>query len=147
MSQTTEFNNFLKGLPAATNVSAMSLIAFDSNGKPYKASIDLLTAAIAATGKMVEVVTLEVNTDMDANNLNTSGCTIYRSSGDMRTHTAAYENFPLKPEGGFSLIVIKEGGWRRQIFMSYNSHNIYDRISYYTASGTKWKDWKQIAAS
>ena len=136
MSVPLELQNWLKSLPASGTLSGYFLM-MDSEGNLSRVPVN----------RIANVVILNVNTDMDANNCRTSGCTVYTSSGDMRTHTALYDNFPKKPEGGFTMIALKEGGRVRHIWMGYNSSLIYERHEVYSnvTKGSVWTDWRQVA--
>ena len=83
---------------------------------------------------------------LNADKLNTNyNC--YNPNSDMcnwsSSHT--FTNFPTKrPQRGFSLLTIKEGYYRRQIYGAYNNNHLYVRSSI-QMDGTKWKDWNMIA--
>ena len=84
---------------------------------------------------------------LNANNL-TESYTQYEPIGDMNTWDSSFTftNFPTaKPGAGFSLLNIKEGNYRRQIYGAYNDNHLYVRSNYYSSSGATWKDWNKVA--
>ena len=84
---------------------------------------------------------------LNANNL-TENYTQYEPIGNMNTWASSFTftNFPTaKPGAGFSLLNIKEGNYRRQIYGCYNDNHLYVRSSYYSGSGTAWKSWNKVA--
>ena len=101
---------------------------------------------LVASGLVANVVRLDVNSDIDADNLRTNGCTVYYSSGDMRNHKGTFENFPKLPEGGFTMIAVKEGSRVRQFYSSYNSKAGHVRYEYYNSAsaGSVWSAWTRI---
>ncbi|MDE7441202.1 MAG: hypothetical protein K2M69_03445, partial [Muribaculaceae bacterium] len=97
--------------------------------------------------RIANVVILDAKSDLNADELLTNGCTVYASSGDMRNHSGAYDNFPKEPEGGFTLIAVKEGGRVRQFWSGYNSRNLYVRYQSYSSALQKsvWSSWILIS--
>lgn len=82
----------------------------------------------------------------DANSM-TDDVTIYKPGGDVGSNAASWQNFPVSsaPAGGFSLISIKEGNYRRQIYGGYNSQSVYIRSQYYSGGSITWNAWRAIA--
>ncbi|MBD5319346.1 MAG: hypothetical protein HDS07_00370 [Bacteroides sp.] len=142
MSKIIDFPDWLRLLPTADSLSGMSILAMDAQGNLHKASAAKVAEWLASTNLIPSYVKLQVGTDMDANALTTQSCTIYAPTGDMNKHTAAFLNFPgNKPEGGFSLICIKEGLWQRQIYMRYSDYSIYIRSNQFNQAGNRWLPW------
>lgn len=83
--------------------------------------------------------------NLDANNLDTS-YTQYSPIGDMNTWDGtSFTNFPKsKPDGGFSLLVLLEGNYKKQIYSDYNDNHLYTRTQYYS-NGIKWNNWSTVA--
>ena len=80
----------------------------------------------------------------DANNM-TTNAVLYTSTGDVGSNTSTWSNFPTgKPAGGFGLLNITEGGYRRQIFGTYANPHLYTRYQYYS-NGVYWSGWSTIA--
>ncbi len=83
--------------------------------------------------------------NLDANNLDTYYVQ-YTPIGDMNTWDGtSFTNFPKsKPAGGFSLLVLGEGNYRKQIYSDYNDNHLYTRTQYYS-NGIKWNNWSTVA--
>ena len=83
--------------------------------------------------------------NLDANNLDTSYVQ-YAPIGDMNTWDGtSFTNFPKsKPAGGFSLLVLREGNYKKQIYSDYNDNHLYVRTQYYSQS-VKWNNWSTVA--
>lgn len=83
--------------------------------------------------------------NLDANSLDTF-YTQYSPIGDMNTWDGtSFTNFPKsKPAGGFSLLVLREGGYKKQIYSDYNDNHLYIRTQYYSQS-VKWNNWSTVA--
>lgn len=82
----------------------------------------------------------------DANNMSTS-MRVYTPSSDVGSNATAWNNFPIAsaPAGGFGLLTIAEGGYKRQIFGAYNDNHLYVRSQNYSGGTIAWKDWNKIA--
>lgn len=132
-------------IPVTESMTGLTLFAVAGDGTFRRVSVETLVSAMADARLIPNIVTLAVGSDMDADTLTTKACTIFRTNGDMNGHgDAAYLNFPLKPQGGFSVIAIKEGNWDRQIFMSYASSNIYTRYKSYKNGGGAYSSWTSL---
>lgn len=83
--------------------------------------------------------------NLDADNLDTFYAQ-YAPIGDMNTWDGtSFTNFPKsKPAGGFSLLVLGEGNYRKQIYSDYNDNHLYTRTQYYS-NGIKWNKWSTVA--
>lgn len=83
--------------------------------------------------------------NLDANNLDTSYVQ-YTPIGDMNTWDGtSFTNFPKsKPAGGFSLLVLRESNYKKQIYSDYNDNHLYVRTQYYSQS-VKWNNWSTVA--
>ena len=83
--------------------------------------------------------------NLDANNLNTSYIQ-YSPIGDMNTWDGtSFTNFPKsKPAGGFSLLALREGNYKKQIYSDYSDNHLYVRSQYYS-QGVKWNNWSTVA--
>lgn len=131
---TTRLQDIMAALPAASDASGKSVVLTDANGAMVKySSVRIM--------KKIELA----KQDLDANNL-TSDMTIYTPVSDMNTWTGyEFKNFPKKkPDGGFSLTVIREAGYFRQIYRDYASNNEYVRRETYggVQAGRHWNNWE-----
>lgn len=83
--------------------------------------------------------------NLDADNLDTP-YTQYSPTGDMNTWDGtSFTNFPKgKPAGGFSLLVLREGGYKKQIYSDYGDNHLYTRTQHYS-NGIKWNNWSTVA--
>lgn len=83
--------------------------------------------------------------NIDFNSYTNEG--IYSPYGDMNAGDwvgTSWTNAPVsKPQGGFSLTVIREGNYTRQIVFVYYDNHMYTRCQYYS-SGVAWSAWRTI---
>lgn len=106
--------------------------------------------AYAAAGSEEELESYFLTSSLAKQNLNANNLTspnmVYYPIGDMSTWTDnTFTNFPSsKPVGGFTLMVLKEGNYLRQIYSSYNDSHLYQRYQYYSG-GVKWSSWIALA--
>lgn len=90
-------------------------------------------------------------TEISKGNINFNNYTaqgVYYPAGDMNTWgTISWTNAPTtnRPEGGFSLVVLKEGNYTKQILTLYNSPRVYMRYTYYDGSAVKWGSWNSLS--
>ncbi|MBD5379595.1 MAG: hypothetical protein HDR74_06875 [Bacteroides sp.] len=79
--------------------------------------------------------------NLNADNLITNWVA-YTPNSDMNTWgNTTFENFPAgKPEGGFTLLSLREGSYRKQLYTYYNNNSIYVRSNFYN-QGAKWGEW------
>lgn len=57
-----------------------------------------------------------------------------------------FTNFPTsKPDGGFMLMNLAEGNYRRQLYTAYNNPNLYSRYNYYSGTTVTWSPWRTLA--
>ena len=144
MTEGRSIADFIKSLPTATDFSGRSVILADASGNLTRASLSMIADALGSTGKMMTVYTIPAYSDLDADTL-TRENTIYRPVYDLNVQTKIkFDNFPERPEGGFSLIVLKEANYLRQIYMIYELNAIYMRCQVYK-SGTKWGKWQKLS--
>lgn len=144
MSEARSISDFIKSLPTASDFSGRSVILADASGTLTRASLSLIADALGSTGKMMTVRTIPAPSDLDADTL-TRENTIYRPEYDLNVQTEIkFDNFPKRPDGGFSLIVLKEAKYLRQIYMIYELNVIYMRCQVYK-SGAKWGKWQKLS--
>lgn len=138
-------SDILKSLPTATSYSGKSVLTVDATGAMSKMSYSMLVDALHATGKAMMVYTIPLNTPLDANEL-TQENTIYRLVCDLNAWDKdnQFDNFPARPSGGFTLIVLKETAYLRQIYMLYGTNTVYMRYRAYANGGTSWQPWQKI---
>ena len=96
---------------------------------------------------MLHFVTLYPQ-NLDANGIVTTG-SCYVPRGDMNNSSwngYTFTNFPTsKPQGGFMLMNLAEGNYRRQIYTAYNNPNLYSRYNYYNGTVATWSPWRTLA--
>ena len=96
---------------------------------------------------MLHFVTLYPQ-NLDANGIVTTG-SCYVPRGDMNNSSwngYTFTNFPTsKPQGGFMLMNLAEGNYRRQIYTAYNNPNLYSRYNYYNGTVVTWSPWRTLA--
>lgn len=83
---------------------------------------------------------------LNADNLNTA-YVCYTTNGDMNSWSSSYTftNFPTsKPAGGFLLLNLKEGNYKKQLYMCYHNDHIYTRSTYYDRD-VVWSSWSKLA--
>lgn len=92
-------------------------------------------------------VSLDKTGDFDADALSDQ-YVIYDPTGDMRNGSGAWTHFPgVKPNGGFTLINLKEGIYKKQLYTEYDSNRLYIRNEHWDAatSGHVWSAWDSFA--
>lgn len=92
-------------------------------------------------------VSLDKTGDFDADALSDQ-YVIYDPIGDMQNSSGAWTHFPgVKPNGGFTLINLKEGGYTKQLYTEYNSNRLYIRNSHWDAAArvAAWSAWDSFA--
>ena len=86
--------------------------------------------------------------NLDANAIVTTG-SCYMPRGDMNQSSwngYTFTNFPTsKPQGGFMLMNLAEGNYRRQLYTAYNNPNLYSRYCYYNGTTATWSPWRTLA--
>ena len=86
--------------------------------------------------------------NLDANSIVTTG-SCYVPRGDMNNSSwngYTFTNFPTsKPQGGFMLMNLAEGNYRRQLYAAYNNPNLYVRYYYFNGTATTWSPWHTLA--
>ncbi|WP_290455143.1 pyocin knob domain-containing protein, partial [Muribaculum intestinale] len=86
--------------------------------------------------------------NLDANSIVTTG-SCYVPRGDMNNSSwngYTFTNFPTsKPQGGFMLMNLAEGNYRRQLYAAYNNPNLYVRYYYFNGTATTWSPWRTLA--
>lgn len=86
--------------------------------------------------------------NLDANGIVTTG-SCYVPRGDMNNSSwngYTFTNFPTsKPQGGFMLMNLAEGNYRRQIYTAYNNPNLYVRYYYFNGTIVTWSPWRTLA--
>ena len=86
--------------------------------------------------------------NLDANGIVTTG-SCYVPRGDMIQSSwngYTFTNFPTsKPQGGFMLMNLAEGGYRRQLYTAYNNPNLYVRYYYFNGTAVTWSPWRTLA--
>lgn len=86
--------------------------------------------------------------NLDANGIVTTG-SCYVPRGDMIQSSwngYTFTNFPTsKPQGGFMLMNLAEGGYRRQLYTAYNNPNLYVRYNYFNGTAVTWSPWRTFA--
>lgn len=92
-------------------------------------------------------VSLDKTGDFDADALSDQ-YVIYDPTGDMQNGSGTWTHFPgVKPNGGFTLINLKEGGYAKQLYTEYNSNRLYIRNTHWdaTARAAAWSAWDSFA--
>lgn len=96
---------------------------------------------------MLHFVTLYPQ-NLDANGIVTTG-SCYVPRGDMNNSSwngYTFTNFPTsKPQGGFMLMNLAEGNYRRQLYAAYNNPNLYVRYNYFNGTAVTWSPWHELA--
>lgn len=86
--------------------------------------------------------------NLDANGIVTTG-SCYVPRGDMNQSSwngYTFTNFPTsKPQGGFMLMNLAEGNYRRQLYAAYNNPNLYVRYNYFNGTAVTWSPWRTLA--
>lgn len=86
--------------------------------------------------------------NLDANGIVTTG-SCYVPRGDMNNSSwngYTFTNFPTsKPQGGFMLMNLAEGNYRRQLYAAYNNPNLYVRYNYFNGTAVTWSPWHELA--
>ena len=86
--------------------------------------------------------------NLDANGIVTTG-SCYMPRGDMNQSSwngYTFTNFPTsKPQGGFMLMNLAEGRYRRQLYAAYNNPNLYVRYNYFNGTAVTWSPWRTFA--
>lgn len=86
--------------------------------------------------------------NLDANSIVTTG-SCYVPRGDMNNSSwngYTFTNFPTsKPQGGFMLMNLAEGNYRRQLYTAYNNSNLYVRYYYFNGTAVTWSSWRTFA--
>nr|DAO61939.1 MAG TPA: cell division protein [Caudoviricetes sp.] len=86
--------------------------------------------------------------NLDANGIVTTG-SCYVPRGDMNNSSwngYTFTNFPTsKPQGGFMLMNLAEGNYRRQLYAAYNNPNLYVRYNYFNGTAVTWSPWHTLA--
>lgn len=86
--------------------------------------------------------------NLDANSIVTTG-SCYVPRGDMNNSSwngYTFTNFPTsKPQGGFILMNLAEGNYRRQLYTAYNNPNLYVRYYYFNGTAVTWSPWRTLA--
>lgn len=86
--------------------------------------------------------------NLDANSIVTTG-SCYVPRGDMNNSSwngYTFTNFPTsKPQGGFMLMNLAEGNYRRQLYTAYNNSNLYTRYYYFNGTAVTWSPWRTFA--
>jgi len=81
----------------------------------------------------------------NANDMVTNATTFYTSAGDVGSNATSWENFPTGvPSGGFSLLSVKEGGYRKQFYTYYSNNRLYMRGQWWGDSGRIWSNWVEF---
>lgn len=144
MSESKKFS----GCAATSDSTGLQLIAVDGSGNVKLLTYAGLVAMLAGTGSVMTSVTLQPQ-DLDADAL-ADTMTVYTPYGDMNSSYWVgmnFDNFPfVKPSGGFSLICLPEGRYKRQLVTCYSGTMLYMRSTYYNGATGKtiWGAWKGI---
>ena len=138
--------------PASSGTSDVTIndvLLYQNHGSDYLPGWTriLTDRTINAHAIQHKKIVLKDNLTIDANTL-TDPQTLYYPSGDLNSKTnITWNNFPDQdpPAGGFSLLNIQEGGYKRQIYGHYSRNTLYVRCNSYKGSGVSWSEWKQLA--
>lgn len=120
---------------------------WDSLNDGHGSGLDADTVDGVHCSDMLHFVALQPQ-NLDANAIITTG-SCYVPRGDMNQSSwngYTFTNFPTsKPQGGFMLMNLAEGGYRRQLYTAYNNPNLYSRYNYYNGTTVTWSPWRTLA--
>ena len=118
-----------------------------SGNDGHNSRLDADTVDGVHCSDMLHFVALQPQ-NLDANDIITTG-SCYVPRGDMNQSSwngYTFTNFPTsKPQGGFMLMNLAEGNYRRQIYTAYNNPNLYSRYYYYNRTTATWSPWHTLA--
>lgn len=118
-----------------------------SGNDGHNSRLDADTVDGVHCSDMLHFVALQPQ-NLDANNIVTTG-SCYVPRGDMNNSSwngYTFTNFPTsKPQGGFMLMNLAEGNYRRQLYTAYNNPDLYSRYYYYNGTTGTWSPWHTLA--
>jgi hypothetical protein len=118
-----------------------------SGNDGHNSGLDADTVDGVQCSDMLHFVALQPQ-NLDANSIVTTG-SCYVPRGDMNNSSwngYTFTNFPTtKPQGGFILMNLAEGRYRRQIYTAYNNPNLYVRYNYFNGTAVTWSPWRTLA--
>ena len=124
-----------------------SATIWDSLNDGHGSGLDADTVDGVHCSDMLHFVTLQPQ-NLDANAIITTG-SCYMPRGDMNQSSwngYTFTNFPTsKPQGGFMLMNLAEGNYRRQLYTAYNNPNLYVRYYYFNGTASTWSPWHTLA--
>lgn len=120
---------------------------WDSLNDGHGSGLDADTVDGVHCSDMLHFVALSPQ-NLDANGIVTTG-SCYVPRGDMNNSSWSgytFTNFPTtKPQGGFILMNLAEGNYRRQLYTAYNNPNLYVRYNYFNGTAVTWSPWHTFA--
>ena len=120
---------------------------WDSLNDGHGSGLDADTVDGVQCSDILHFVALQPQ-NLDANNIVTTG-SCYVPRGDMNNSSwngYTFTNFPTsKPQGGFMLMNLAEGNYRRQLYTAYNNSNLYVRYYYFNGTAVTWSPWRTFA--
>ena len=118
-----------------------------SGNDGHNSGLDADTVDGVQCSDMLHFVALQPQ-NLDANSIVTTG-SCYVPRGDMNNSSwngYTFTNFPTsKPQGGFMLMNLAEGNYRRQLYTAYNNSNLYVRYYYFNGTAVTWSPWRTLA--
>lgn len=118
-----------------------------SGNDGHNSGLDADTVDGVQCSDMLHFVALQPQ-NLDANSIVTTG-SCYVPRGGMNNSSwngYTFTNFPTsKPQGGFMLMNLAEGNYRRQLYTAYNNSNLYVRYYYFNGTAVTWSPWRTLA--
>lgn len=138
-SSNSNLQHFRNGIGTST--------IWDSYNDGHNSGLDADTVDGVQCSDMLHFVALQPQ-NLDANSIVTTG-SCYVPRGDMNNSSwngYTFTNFPTsKPQGGFMLMNLAEGNYRRQLYTAYNNSNLYVRYYYFNGTAVTWSPWRTLA--